>query len=90
MNPKDPASPGGAPLRIAIADAYERSSALAQYFGRLTEEARRGDDALPTAPALAEIEEALGVLAAIVRDLPRLVMASRERSPEKIDEAAQG
>ena len=88
MSPKEPASTGGDPLRIAIADAYERASALSAYFGRLTGEVIRGEEPVLRAPELAEVEAAIDALSALVRDLPRLVM--RLRAPEKIDEAAQG
>ncbi|HET9614780.1 MAG TPA: hypothetical protein VFP22_08205 [Candidatus Limnocylindrales bacterium] len=90
MNPKDPVNPGGAPLRSAIAEAYERASALADYFGKLTADALRRNDVLPAAPALAEVEAMIDALGAIVRELPRLAMAGRAPSSEKIDEAAQG
>ncbi|HKB70317.1 MAG TPA: hypothetical protein VKH46_05690 [Thermoanaerobaculia bacterium] len=91
MNPKGLAAAGsGTPLRLAIADAYERASALTAYFGRLTGEAVRGEEAVPTASELAEVEAMIEALAAVVRELPRLAMGSRDRSPEKIDEAAQG
>ncbi|HET7453172.1 MAG TPA: hypothetical protein VFL12_10550 [Thermoanaerobaculia bacterium] len=90
MNPMDPVSPGGAPLRSAIAEAYERAAALADYFGKLTADALRQDDVIPTADALAEVEAMIAALGAIVRELPRLAMSGREPSSEKTDEAAQG
>ncbi len=90
MNPKDPVAAGGAPLRSAIAEAYERAAALADYFGKLTADALRQDDVLPTASALAEVEAMITALGAIVRELPRLAMSAAERPTEKIDEAARG
>jgi hypothetical protein len=90
MIPKDPPPAGGAPLRAAIAEAYEHASALSDYFGRLMADALAGGDAIPSAPALAEVEALTGALAEIVRELPRLAMKSGSRAPEKIDEAAQG
>ena len=90
MNPMDPVSPGGAPLRSAIAEAYERAAALADYFGKLTADALRQDDVLPTADALAEVEAMIAALGSIVRELPRLAMSGRARSSEKTDEAAEG
>lgn len=91
MNPKDPARAGGAsPLRGALAEAYQHASALSDYFGGLTNDAHRGGDPIPTAPALAQMEAMIDALAAIVRELPRLAMQSRPRSPEEIDKAAQG
>jgi hypothetical protein len=90
MTPKDPSPAGGAPLRAAIAEAYEHASALSDYFGRLMADALAGRDAVPSAPALAEVEGLVDALAAIVRDLPRLAMQPGKRLPEDIDEAAQG
>ena len=90
MNPKDPAASGGTPLRRAIAEAYEHASALSDYFGPLTADARRGQEPVPAAPDLAQVEAMIDALAAIVRELPRLAMQSGERSPQEIDEAAQG
>jgi len=90
MTPKDPSPAGGAPLRAAIAEAYEHAAALSDYFGRLTADVLAGRDGIPAAPALAEVEALTEALAAIVRDLPRLAMQSGERRPEEVDEAAQG
>jgi hypothetical protein len=90
MTPKDLPPAGGAPLRAAIAEAYQHASALSDYFGRLMADALAGGDAIPRAPALAEVEALTAALAEIVRDLPRLAMESGRRATEKIDEAAQG
>jgi ribosomal protein L16 Arg81 hydroxylase len=90
MSPKDPAPAGAAPLRSAIAEAYEHASALSDYFGRLMADSRSRTETVPEAAALAEAEALTAALAAIIRDLPRLAMRPGERAPEAIDKAAQG
>lgn len=90
MTPKDPPPAGGAPLRAAIAEAYEHASALSDYFSRLMADALAGGDGIPAAPALAEAEALTVALSAIIRDLPRLAMKPGNRPPQEIDEAAQG
>ena len=94
MAPNDRASlPDSGPLRIAIAEAYQHAAGLSDYFGRLTEELRRGGDAVPDAGALAEAEAMIAALAAIVRDLPRLVPGFEERikaAEHRANEVARG
>jgi hypothetical protein len=87
---KDPASPGGvAPLRLAVADAYERASGLAAYFGQLTRDLASESQRLPDAPSLAEAEAMILALEAIVRELPRLVPGFAERIKAAADEDSQ-
>jgi len=94
MAPKGGASPPDTgPLRIAVAQAYQHSAGLTDYFGRLTEELRRDGDAAPDARSLAEVEAMISALEAIVRELPRLVPGFAERlagGQPRSDEAARG
>jgi hypothetical protein len=94
MASNDRASPpDSGPLRIAIAEAYQHAAGLSDYFGRLTDELRRGGDVIPDPGALAEAEAMIAALALIVRELPRLVPGFAERlkaAEERPDEAARG
>lgn len=94
MAPKGGASSRDAdPLRIAVAEAYQHAAGLSDYFGRLTEELRRDGDAFPDSRALAEVEAMIAALAAVVRELPRLVPGFAERlkaAEERSGHAARG
>jgi hypothetical protein len=94
MAPKVGASsPDAGPLRIAVAEAYQHAAGLSDYFGRLTEELHRNVDAFPDARALAQVEAMIAALAAVVRELPRLVPGfaeSLKATEERSDHAARG
>jgi len=93
MAAKDPEPSGSvAPLRIAVAEAYEQASGLAAYFGQLTRDLAAGSDLVLDAPSLAEAEAMILALESLVRDLPRLVpgFAGNGKMPRKADSKAAG